>query len=100
MTRWALASVIFALAGCAATMPPPLPSKGGPRWIELSSDHFTLWTDLPDDEAHERIRDLLLAGSLPHDDSVEATKELCELTAEDPGIHLPGGLCPAPPSTN
>ena len=36
--------VALALAGCGAAIP-ALPSKGGPAWTELTSDHFTLWTD-------------------------------------------------------
>ncbi len=36
--------VALALAACGAAIP-ELPSKGGPAWTELTSDHFTLWTD-------------------------------------------------------
>src|SRR5262245_12977565 len=46
------------LAGCAATLPPPLPSQGGPRWLELTSDHFVLWTDLPADAARAALDDV------------------------------------------
>src|SRR3954462_309241 len=32
------------LAACGAAVP-ALPSKGGPEWVEVQSEHFTLWTD-------------------------------------------------------
>jgi hypothetical protein len=32
------------LAACGGWVP-ALPSKGGPAWIEVQSEHFTLWTD-------------------------------------------------------
>lgn len=38
--RWLL---VF-LVACGGAVP-PLPSQGGPAWIELESEHFTLWTD-------------------------------------------------------
>jgi hypothetical protein len=53
--RWLL---VLALAGCATTMPPPLPGQGGPRWLELTSEHFVFWTDLPSDQARAKLRDL------------------------------------------
>lgn len=38
--RWLL---VF-LVACGAAVP-ALPSKGGPAWIEVQTEHFTLWTD-------------------------------------------------------
>jgi hypothetical protein len=37
-----LAFVVLAACGAAV---PELPSRGGPPWVELQSEHFTLWTD-------------------------------------------------------
>jgi hypothetical protein len=48
---------------------PPLPSKGGPTWVEASSAHFTLWTDSPE-RAHglvqtmERLREVVFGTAL------------------------------------
>ncbi len=42
--RVEISQVLVVLAGCGAAIP-ELPSKGGPAWTELTSDHFTLWTD-------------------------------------------------------
>jgi hypothetical protein len=48
---------------------PPLPSKGGPTWVEASSAHFTVWTDSPE-RAHdlvqtmERLREVVFATAL------------------------------------
>jgi hypothetical protein len=38
--RW----LLILLVACGAAVP-ALPSRGGPAWVELQSDHFTLWTD-------------------------------------------------------
>ena len=48
---------------------PPLPSKGGPTWIEATSAHFTVWTDAPDRahelvETMERVREVVFATAL------------------------------------
>ena len=43
-------------AGCAA--PFRCPAAGGPTWRELESEHFSLSTDLPSDDAREAVRDL------------------------------------------
>jgi hypothetical protein len=45
------------LAACGAAVP-PLPSNGGPTWSELTSAHFTMWTDAPLDRARELIREM------------------------------------------
>ena len=42
--RWLHVGVALWLAGCHAAIP-ALPSQGGPAWTELTSEHFTLWTD-------------------------------------------------------
>jgi hypothetical protein len=49
----ALAAVVV---GCVARPPiPPLPGQGGPAWRELSSPHFTMWTDAGVDTARALI---------------------------------------------
>jgi hypothetical protein len=40
--RVALVAVL--VAACGGWVP-ALPSKGGPAWVEVQSEHFTLWTD-------------------------------------------------------
>jgi hypothetical protein len=58
--RWMIRRIAVALvvAGCARPAIPPLPSRGGPAWTELSSEHFTLWTDAPLDVARELMRQM------------------------------------------
>jgi hypothetical protein len=53
-----LGLLLLFLAACAAAPPPipPLPSEGGPTWFELTSDHFTVWTDGPPARARELVR--------------------------------------------
>jgi hypothetical protein len=43
------------VAACAHHLP-PVPSRGGPAWSELTSEHFVLWTDLPRDRAVRTLR--------------------------------------------
>ncbi len=44
-------------AGACATIP-PCPAKGGPAWIELTSQHFAVRTDLSESEARETVQRL------------------------------------------
>ena len=46
-----------ALAACGPAIP-PVPSQGGPAWHELTSEHFTLWTNASLDRGRELIRDM------------------------------------------
>lgn len=45
------------LAACGAAVP-PVPGKGGPAWIELTSEHFTVWTDASPARGRELIREM------------------------------------------
>ncbi len=45
------------IAGCGASVP-PVPSRGGPPWIELTSEHFRLWTDGTSARGHQLIREM------------------------------------------
>jgi tetratricopeptide (TPR) repeat protein len=55
--RWSLLAVT--LAACAHThVMPPVPTKGGPVWRELTSEHFVLWTDLSSERAARALRHL------------------------------------------
>lgn len=45
------------LAACGPAIP-PLPAQGGPPWLELTSEHFTLWTDTPVDRARELVGEM------------------------------------------
>src|SRR5262245_8459466 len=48
-------SVALGASGCGAAVP-PVQGKGGPAWTELTSEHFTVWTDAKVAEASERVR--------------------------------------------
>jgi hypothetical protein len=43
------------MVACHAPVP-PVPGKGGPPWIELTSPHFTIWTDGDPQRAHQLVR--------------------------------------------
>jgi hypothetical protein len=59
--RWMIRRIgaVALIAGCAhGSAIPPVPSQGGPAWTELSSEHFTLWTDAPVDVARALMRQM------------------------------------------
>lgn len=47
--------VAAGLLACRGPVP-PVPGKGGPAWIELSSQHFTAWTDGEPERVRELVR--------------------------------------------
>src|SRR5262245_24202764 len=49
--------VLGVVAGCAATLP-AVPGKGGPPWLELTSEHFTVLTDADQFTASGLMRQL------------------------------------------
>jgi hypothetical protein len=53
--RWSLA--VLCIVACGPVVP-PLPSRGGPVWVEIQSAHFTLWTDAPVERGQELVREL------------------------------------------
>jgi tetratricopeptide (TPR) repeat protein len=50
--------VLVSLSGCAHTLRPTLvcPVSGGPKWIELTSPHFSLRTDVPEVQARSALQ--------------------------------------------
>src|SRR5262245_22427870 len=50
-------AMIAVLAGCAAAVP-QVPSQGGPAWRELTSEHFTVWSDADPGRARELVREM------------------------------------------
>ena len=55
-----LALLVVALVACRGAALPKLPSQGGPAWIEVQSEHFTVWSDAP------RARILKLVREMEH----------------------------------
>jgi len=53
--RWPIALVWLMACGSAT---PPLPSRGGPAWLEVTSEHFTLWTDASAERGREIVREM------------------------------------------
>lgn len=52
-----MAGFMGLVASCGAAVP-PVPRDGGPAWIELTSEHFTVWTDASSERARELIREM------------------------------------------
>jgi hypothetical protein len=52
-----LAALLSAACGTRPVMP-PLPSRGGPAWLELKNDHFVMWTNVASEKAHELLSSL------------------------------------------
>ena len=49
--------LVVALSACGPKLP-PLPSAGGPRWIELTSAHFRFFTDGTEDQARRVVKQM------------------------------------------
>ena len=50
--------IVLALVACHGPALPALPSQGGPAWIELASEHFTVWTDASRGRATKLVREM------------------------------------------
>ena len=55
MRRVVVLVILALLPACAAGLP-ATPSRGGARWVELTSEHFTVWTDAAPVRARELVR--------------------------------------------
>ncbi len=53
--RVTMAIAAMSVMACGAAVP-PVPGKGGPAWTELTSEHFTVWTDAEPARARELVR--------------------------------------------
>src|SRR5687767_7247768 len=51
-------ALVVLVAACHGAAVPAVPGKGGPAWIEVQSEHFTVWSDAPRNKALALIRDL------------------------------------------
>ncbi|HEU4407254.1 MAG TPA: hypothetical protein VFS43_18435 [Polyangiaceae bacterium] len=60
MKRTLGGALLGAAVWLGACTPPPFvsPAQGGPKWSKLTSRHFTLYTDVPTDEAQGVAREL------------------------------------------
>lgn len=45
------------VAACGAAIP-PVPGKGGPAWLALTSEHFVVWTDAGEARARVLVREI------------------------------------------
>src|SRR4029079_3077495 len=51
--------VVLSVVACACVPSiPPLPRDGGPSWLELKTEHVTLWTDAPSRDGRELVREV------------------------------------------
>jgi hypothetical protein len=55
MRRVVVLVILALFPACAAGLPATA-SRGGTRWIELTSEHFTVWTDAEPPRAQELVR--------------------------------------------
>jgi hypothetical protein len=55
---WPVATVAVGLSAACGAALPAVPGNGGPTWIEVTSEHVTLWTDADPVRAYELIREI------------------------------------------
>jgi Tfp pilus assembly protein PilF len=83
--KWAigfLALSVMTSTGCSLLSRPPLttPERGGPAWREIASEHFTLQTDLDEDDA--------LAASANLETALGALSELGFASDQKPTLKI------------
>jgi Protein of unknown function (DUF1570) len=81
------------LVACGPVIP-PLPSRGGPAWLEVESEHFTLWTDASAERGHELMRELelrhqLLGTAMKHPLSNQRAFVIALRGSRETGEYLP-----------
>jgi hypothetical protein len=90
-------ALVASVVGCHEHGPalPAIPGKGGPAWIEIQSEHFTLWTDGPRERAQRLIRQmehlrLIVLGTGFTSANAEGRSLVLALRdAEEVGVFLP-----------
>ena len=56
--RAVMGAMIVAVLGACGAAVPPVRGKGGPAWTELTSQHFTVWTDGDPANVRELMREM------------------------------------------
>jgi hypothetical protein len=103
-----LATAVFALAACGAAVP-PVPGKGGPAWLELSTEHFVVWTDAGEARGRElvgeieRMRQVVVGTAFPQARAMSKSFVIALRDDDEAGAYLPGSYVLAvssPPNGN
>jgi hypothetical protein len=81
------------LVACGPAIP-PLSSRGGPAWLELTSEHFTMWTDAPVERGRELMREMerrrqLVMAAMNHAPSKARSFVIALRTAREVAAYLP-----------
>jgi hypothetical protein len=89
-------SIGFLLAGCHGPPIPETPGRGGPAWVELTSEHFVMWTDSSLDQAREllrrteHLRQVVLGVAFPNDTTSNGKSFVLALRdADEVGAYIP-----------
>ena len=96
MRTWILGLVLVLVACGAPPVPvPPVPSRGGPAWTELTSAHFTMWTDASPGRGRELLRQLehlrqvVLGVAFPRAPAEGKSLVIAFRNAEEVGAYVP-----------
>jgi hypothetical protein len=90
---WVACGVLAAVTGCTPTVT-ALPSRGGPAWTEVTSAHFTVWTDDTPKHGRELVREFerrrqIVARALNHAPARERVFVIALRTAWEAAAYLP-----------
>jgi Protein of unknown function (DUF1570) len=88
-------SIGLALMVACGPVIPPLPAQGGPAWLELRSEHFTLWTDASAERGRELMHELetrrqLLMTAMNRAPSKARSFVIALRSVRETGVYLPG----------
>jgi hypothetical protein len=90
-----LAALVMACVQPHGPALPALPGQGGPLWIELQSEHFTLWTDVSEKRGRfliremEHLRQIVLGVGLAAGEAKGRSLAIALRDAEEVGVYVP-----------
>lgn len=102
-----LATAVFALAACGAAVP-QVPGRGGPAWLELTTEHFVVWTDAGEARGRElvheieRLRQVVVGTAFPRAQAMSKSFVIALRDDDETAAFVPGQFAAlsSPPNGN
>jgi hypothetical protein len=105
--RTASIAIAVASVACGAAVP-PVPGKGGPAWLELTTEHFVVWTDAGEPRGRElvqdieRLRQVVVGTAFPHASAMSKSFVIALRDDAETDAFVPGDFAAlaSPPNGN